>query len=197
MYVASFKEISLKSDFIHFFHDLIYVYSPGAGAYSPGGTKFWCQQKPLVTPVICCLFQSIDDNSFWKIHCFTVFPYKSRRDQIKPCRKISQGHHLSKLGSTWAPDYAYQVSRSSAFWFQKRRFLRFLPYMGMAAILLMWPVPFEHTFVPPSHRSSIWNLILIGPVVSEEKMFEECGRRLTTEAYLTYKLTNEPSAQLS
>ena len=37
-FVASFKEISLKSDFIHFFHDLIHVYSPGAGAYSPQGT---------------------------------------------------------------------------------------------------------------------------------------------------------------
>ena len=29
--VASFKEISLKSDFIQFIHDLIHVYSPGAG----------------------------------------------------------------------------------------------------------------------------------------------------------------------
>ena len=41
--VAGFKKISLKSDFIHvykFFHDLIHVYSPGAGAYSPQGTKF-------------------------------------------------------------------------------------------------------------------------------------------------------------
>ena len=40
--VASFKEISLKSDFIIIFrfHDLIHVYSPGAGAYSPQGTEF-------------------------------------------------------------------------------------------------------------------------------------------------------------
>ena len=30
-FVASFKEISLKSDLIHFFHDLIHVYSPRAG----------------------------------------------------------------------------------------------------------------------------------------------------------------------
>ena len=52
-FVASFKEISLKSDFIHFFHDLIHVY-PGQGAYSPQGTKFCCQQKLLVTSVICC-----------------------------------------------------------------------------------------------------------------------------------------------
>ena len=34
-------------------------------------------------------------------------------------------------------------------------FLRFLTYMGMAAILVMRPGTFEQTFVPPSHRSSI------------------------------------------
>ena len=34
------KIISLKSDFMQFFHDFIYVYSPGAGADSPQGTKF-------------------------------------------------------------------------------------------------------------------------------------------------------------
>ena len=72
--------------------------------------------------------------------------------------------------------------------------------MGMAAILVMWPGPFEQTFVPPSHGDSIWNLASIGPVVSEQ-MFKEDGRRTddgrTTEAYLSYKLTNEPSAQVS
>ena len=63
--------------------------------------------------------------------------------------------------------------------------------MGMVAILVKWPGPFEQTFVPPSHRSSIWNLTLTGPVVSEEKMFKECGRRwrMTTDDYLSYKLT--------
>ena len=77
--------------------------------------------------------------------------------------------------------------------------------MDMAAILVMWPGPFEQTFVHPSYGDSIWNLALIGPVVSEEKMFKECRRqtnwqtdgRWTTEAYLSYKLTNEPSAQVS
>ena len=73
--------------------------------------------------------------------------------------------------------------------------------MGMAAILVMWSGPFEQTFVPPSHGDSIWNLASIGPVVSEEKMFKEYGRQTdgqrTTEAYLSYKLTNEPLAQVS
>ena len=44
--------------------------------------------------------------------------------------------------------------------------------MGMAAILVMWPGPFEQTFVPLSQEGSTWNLASIGSVVSEEKMFE-------------------------
>ena len=39
-FVASLKEISLKFDFIHFFlHNLIHVYSPGAGSIQPPGDK--------------------------------------------------------------------------------------------------------------------------------------------------------------
>ena len=68
--------------------------------------------------------------------------------------------------------------------------------MDMAAILVMWPGLFEQTFVPPSHKGAIWNLTLTGQVVSEEKMFKECGRQ-TTEANLSYKLTSELSAQVS
>ena len=73
--------------------------------------------------------------------------------------------------------------------------------MGMAVILVMWPGPFEKTFIPPSHGDSIWNLVSIGPVVSEQKMFKECGRRTdgrrTTQTFLIYKLNNEPSAQVT
>ena len=39
------------------FYDLIHVYSPGAGADSPQGTKFGCQQKGIITLPICCKFQ--------------------------------------------------------------------------------------------------------------------------------------------
>ena len=52
-FVTSFKNISSLSDFIHFFHDFIHVHSPGARADSPQGTKFWFQQKCLVTSFIC------------------------------------------------------------------------------------------------------------------------------------------------
>ena len=62
----------------------------------------------------------------------------------------------------------------------EEEFLRFLPYMDTAAILVMWPGSFEQTFVPPSHKSSVWKLTLIIPVVSEEKMLKECVRGTTT-----------------
>ena len=38
-FVASLKIISLKSDLIHFLHDLIHVYSPRAGDIQPPENK--------------------------------------------------------------------------------------------------------------------------------------------------------------
>ena len=70
--------------------------------------------------------------------------------------------------------------------------------MGMAAILAMWPGLFEQTLFP--HPMEVpYEMTLTDPVVSEE-MFKDCGRYTngrTTEAYLSCKLTNEPSAQVS
>ena len=40
VHLCKFQKMSLKSNFIQFFHDLIHAYSPGAGADSPQGTKF-------------------------------------------------------------------------------------------------------------------------------------------------------------
>ena len=42
----------------------------------------------------------------------------------------AKGSHLNKLGSTRAPDAAYQVSRSSAFWFRRRGFLKVFTIYG-------------------------------------------------------------------
>ena len=80
--------------------------------------------------------------------------------------------------------------------FGSEEVFKVLPYMGMAAILVMWPGPFEQAFVPQSHGGAIWNFTLTGQAVSEEKMFKQCGRQ-TTEAHLPYKLSNELSAQVS
>ena len=43
--------------------------------------------------------------------------------------------------------------------------------MGMAA-MVMWPGPFEQTFILLSHGGSTWSLALTGLVVSKEKTFE-------------------------
>ena len=63
-------------------------------------------------------------------------------------------------------------------------FLRFLPYMGMAAILVMWLGPFEQTFVPSSHRLAQWFLRRR----CLKSVDDDDGWR-TTKAYLSYKLT--------
>ena len=110
-------------------------------------------------------FHIIDYNSFWKIHCFNFFPYKRIGDQLWPCHKIW-------FEQTWIPDAACELSRSSAFGFQRRRFLRLLPYMGMAVMFVMWSGPFEHIFIPLSHGGSNWNLASIDLAVYKKKKFE-------------------------
>ena len=67
---CKFKKKCLWSLILYnFFHDLIHVNSPGAGAGSPQGTKFWCQQKCLVTSFICCKFQ----NNLCEVWFYTIF----------------------------------------------------------------------------------------------------------------------------
>ena len=55
--------------------------------------------------------------------------------------------------------------------------------MGMAAMLVMWPRPFEQLFFPKGPGGCIWKLVAIGPVVSEEKSFEIVDGRTTEPAY--------------
>ena len=45
-FVASFKEISLKSDFRPFFNDLIHVYSPGQGQTALRGQILMSAERP-------------------------------------------------------------------------------------------------------------------------------------------------------
>ena len=63
---------SLLSLILYIFHDFIHVYRPGAGADSPQGTKFWCQQKCLVTSFICCKLQK---NSLWSLILYNLFSW--------------------------------------------------------------------------------------------------------------------------
>ena len=56
---ASVKEISLKSDFKHVFHDLIHVYSPGAGGNTtPRGQSFNINRTFLSLRSFVISFQS-------------------------------------------------------------------------------------------------------------------------------------------
>ena len=76
-------------------------------------------------------------------------------------------------------------------------FLRFLPYMGMAAMLVMWPRLFEQLFFPKGPGGCIWNLVAIGPVVLEEKSFEIVdGRRTTDDVRRTDGRTTDDGACL-
>ena len=65
--------------------------------------------------------------------------------------------------------------------------------MGMAAMLVMSPRPFEQLSFPEGAGGCIWNLVAIGQVVSEEKSFEIVDGRTTDGrkddgACLYYKL---------
>ena len=189
-----------------FFHDLIYVYSPRTGSIQPPRDKVLMSTENSCHFCHLLLVSDHRHNSFCKTHCFTFFPYKRIGDQIWPCCKICKGQPRVII---WAnlvvlehPMIHTKFQGHRPFGSREEDFLRFLAYMGMAAILVMWPGPFEQTFVPPSHRSSIWNLTLIGPVVSEEKMFKECERRTMYDGRRrrpTYPISspNEPSAQMS
>ena len=69
-FVASLKKKCLWSLILYnFSHDLIRVYSPRAGADSPQGTKFWCQQKCLDTLPICCKLQ----RNLFEVWFYTFF----------------------------------------------------------------------------------------------------------------------------
>ena len=63
---------------------------------------------------------------------------------------------------------------------EKKIFEVFLPYVGVAAILVMWPRCRKQIFVSPTHGGSTQNLALIGQAVWEKKMFEIVDGRTTT-----------------
>ena len=102
--------------------------------------------------------------------------YKSIREQIWPCHKIGQGQPRVII---WI-NLVVLVHSMLHTKFQGHRpfgsgeedFLRFLPYTGMVASLVMWPGPFEYAFVPPFHGRSTWNLASNGLVVIKEKKFK-------------------------
>ena len=50
-------------------------------------------------------------------------------------------------------------------------FLRFLPYMSMAAMLVMWPNSFVKILIPILPQAFIWSLVPNDPTVFEKNKF--------------------------
>ena len=108
---------------------------------------------------------------FWKNTMFHLSSTpKTKGPNLTFTKKRSRstyGHHLNKLGSHLMLHTKFQGNqpRGSG----EEDFLRFLPYMGIVAILFIRPRQFEQIFSLPSPGCCKWNLIEIGP---EKKSFE-------------------------
>ena len=125
-------------------------------------------------------FHITDYHCFGKI-LFHLFLIKIPKHQIWSWWKIGQGQPTVTIWtnlvvSTQSPDATYQVSKDINPVVLEKKFLRFLPHMIMEAILVIWPGPFEQTLDPLLPRCCIRNLIEIGPVVSEKKMFDNVDK---------------------
>ena len=73
-FVASLNKILWSLILYIFFQVFIHVYSPRAEADNPLETKFWCQQKGLITLPICCKFKT---RGPWATMLSWVNSYKS------------------------------------------------------------------------------------------------------------------------
>ena len=188
-YLLQVSKKSLWSLILYnFFHDLIHIYSPRAGGKQP------LEDKVLMSTETSCHFGHLllvsnhRLQQFLKNVLFYLFFIQKHKDQTWPCRIIGQGQLMVIIWTNLVvlehPMLHTNFQGHRSFGSGEEDFLRFLPYIGVAAILVMWPGPFEQTFVPPSHGDSIWNLTLIGQAVSEE-MFKECGRLMTTDGRTT------------
>ena len=77
---------------------------------------------------------------------------------------------------------------------EKKIFKGFLPYMGMAAILVMLPASYYQIFISLNLKAFIKKLVQIGKVVSEEIRFEflyvhDLGPRSRNDLDLKYSRT--------
>ena len=85
--------------------------------------------------------------------------------------RSTQSHHLNKLVVLDYP-MLYTKFQGHRALGSEEDFWRFLRYMGLEAILVMWPRTVEQIFIPTSHGGSIWNLASNGLVFLEEKRLE-------------------------
>ena len=81
----------------------------------------------LILLTVYSKFCYIDFNNFWEIYSLILlrlFLYKHVRKATLTLlwkrSRSTQGHFFNKFGSTWVPDFGYQVLSSSTFWFRIR-----------------------------------------------------------------------------
>ena len=108
------------------------------------------------------------------ICCITFDPCRSLREQIWPYHKkwtSTQCHHLVVL--EYSMLYTkFQCHRPLGS--EEGHFWRFLPYVGLEAILVIWPWTFKQIFIPTSHGGAIGNLASNGLSVFLGKEVWKC-----------------------
>ena len=144
-------------------------------------------------------FQVTGCNSFWKIHCFHFFLQKSLCYRIWPCRKMGKGQPRVIIWWAGVPHATYQVYRKSVCRFWRRRFLKGIYHIWAwrpswscdpdAANKISFPLPKED---PPK----IWLWSALGFLRIRCLSIVD-GRTNTDGPWVYYKLTYEPSAQVS
>ena len=126
---------------------------------------------------------------------FQPFPFKSLRDQIWPCHKISHGQprviiyiYFKELTPQMLHT-KFQGNQPSGS--GEEDFFKVFTIYGHGSHL-----GHVQTFFPPLPEGCIWNLIEIGPAVSEEKSFEDVeGRQIPDnrkQRLPSYKLPQSP-----
>ena len=106
----------------------------------------------------------------------SLFLYRSIRDQIWPCHKIGQGQSRIIIWINLVVikylmlHTKFQGHRP--FGSREEDFLKVFTIYGHSSNLghVTWTI--WTVFRSPSHGGSTWNLASIGPMVSEDKMFE-------------------------
>ena len=91
---------------------------------------------------------------------FTCFPYKNlkKKKQIWTCHKKGKGQSRVIIGIKKKLSHQYCIPSFKVIgnsWNDNLQM--FLPYMGVTAILVMWPKLYEETFVPQTHEGSTCN----------------------------------------
>ena len=115
-------------------------------------SSFWEKQILMLTT---------DCNSFWKIQGFCLFPIQMSMRTILTLTlsrsRSSKSHHWTNYDWLESP-MVHTKFHDIGLLVREKKFLEGLPYVGMAAILVMWPGPREQTFVPPSFEPphEIW-----------------------------------------